>query len=154
MTNLLMVCMGNICRSPMAQAVAEKLTADARLSRQLTFDSAGTHAPRLGERPDPRAAATLLRHGYSAGHIRSRRIAPHDFQGFDLILAMDATNLADLRRLCPPAHLHKLRLFLDFAPGLNTADVPDPYYGNAAGFERVLDLCEAGAKGLITRYAP
>ncbi len=149
-----MVCMGNICRSPMAQAIAEKLVADARLSSQWRFDSAGTHASRVGERPDPRAAATLLRHGYAAGHIRSRKIIPQDFQSFDLILAMDASNLADLHRLCPPEHLHKLHLFLDFAPALNEAEVPDPYWGSAAGFERVFDLCEAGARGLITHRAP
>jgi protein-tyrosine phosphatase len=85
-------------------------------------------------------------------HIRSRRIAAPDFQHFDLILAMDTSNLSDLRRLCPSDHLHKLQLFLDFAEGLNEAEVPDPYYGNAEGFERVLNLCEAGARGLIKRY--
>jgi len=152
MTKLLMVCMGNICRSPMAQTVARKLAADARLSQQLKFDSAGTHVPRLGERPDPRVEVTLSRRGYEVGRIRSRRIAPQDFQHFDLILAMDASNLAELQRLCPPAHLGKLRLFLDFAEGLNETEVPDPYYGNAEGFERVLDLCEAGGRGLIKHY--
>lgn len=149
MTKLLMVCMGNICRSPMAQTVARKLAADAKLSPRLKFDSAGTHAHHAGERPDPRAEATLSRRGYHLGRIRSRRIAPQDFQRFDLILAMDASVLADLRRLCAPAYLSKLRLFLDFAEGLNETDIPDPYYGNVEGFDRVLDLCEAGAKGLI-----
>lgn len=136
----------------MAQTVAQKLAADARLSQQLKFDSAGTHAHRFGERPDLRAEVMLSRRGYEVGRIRSRRIAPQDFQHFDLILAMDASNLAELQRLCPPAHLSKLRLFLDFAEGLNETDVPDPYYGNAEGFERVLDLCEAGARGLIKHY--
>ncbi|HAL39696.1 MAG TPA: phosphotyrosine protein phosphatase [Polaromonas sp.] len=152
MTKLLMVCMGNLCRSPMAQTVAEKLAADAGLSQQLKLDSAGTHAPHLGERPDPRVEVTLSRRGYEMGRIRSRRIAPQDFQHFDLILAMDASNLAELQRLCPLAHLSKLRLFLDFAEGLNETEVPDPYYGNSEGFERVLDLCEAGASGLIKHY--
>ena len=136
----------------MAQTVAEKLAADARLSQQLKFDSAGTHPPRLGEHPDPRVEVTLSRRGYEVGRIRSRRIAPQDFQHFDLILAMDASNLAELQRLCPQTHLRKLRLFLDFAEGLNETEVPDPYYGNAEGFERVLDLCEAGARGLIKHY--
>lgn len=153
MTNLLMVCMGNICRSPMAQIVAQKLAADAMLSQQLKFDSAGTHAHRLGAPPDRRAEVALIRHGYEMGRIRSRRITPQDFQHFDLILAMDASNLTDLRRLCPPEHSNKLRLLLDFAEGLNETEVPDPYYGNAQGFERVLELCEAGAMGLIKRYA-
>ena len=152
MKNLLMVCMGNVCRSPMAQTVAQKLAADAGLSQQLKFASAGTHASRLGERPDPRVELALSRNGYTLGHIRSRRIVQHDFQHFDLILAMDASNLAELRRLCPPGQLSKLRLFLEFTEGLNETEVPDPYYGNAAGFERVLELCEAGASGLIKHY--
>jgi len=133
----------------MAQSVAHRLAADAGLSQQLKFDSAGTHAHHLGERPDSRAQATLTRHGYDVGRNRSRRITPHDFQHFDLILAMDGSNLADLRRLCPPEHSSKLRLFLDFAVDLNETEVPDPYYGNAQGFERVLELCEAGIKGFI-----
>lgn len=152
MTKLLMVCMGNICRSPMAQTVVEKLAADAGLSKQLNVASAGTSAARLGERPDPRSEETLSRHGYELRRIRSRRIAQQDFQNFDLILAMDGSNLAELKRLCPPAQLGKLRLFLEFAEGLIETEVPDPYYGNAEGFERVLDLCEAGASGLIKYY--
>lgn len=151
MSKLLMVCMGNICRSPMAESVARKLATEAGLAQQLTFDSAGTHTHRLGERPDRRAELTLLRHGYEVGHLHSRRIVVADFQHFDMILAMDAGNLADLRRLCPPAHLAKLHLFLDFAQGLTETEVPDPYFGNAEGFERVLGLCEAGARGLITQ---
>lgn len=136
----------------MAQTVVEKLAANAGLSHQLNVASAGTNAARLGERPDPRAKETLSRRGYELGRIRSRRIAQQDFQHFDLILAMDASNLAELQRLCPPAHQSKLRLFLDFSEGLNETEVPDPYYGNAEGFERVLDLCEAGASGLIKYY--
>ncbi len=152
MTNLLMVCMGNICRSPMAQTVAEHMAAAAMLSQQLKFDSAGTHTHRLGERPDPRVELSLSRRGYKLGRIRSRKITPHDFVHFDMILAMDAHNLAELRRLSPPDHLGKLRLFLDFAESVNETEVPDPYYGDAAGFERVLDLCEAAARGLIKNW--
>ena len=135
----------------MAQAVAQKLVLDASLSKQLEFDSAGTHTQRLGERPDPRAAHTLSRRGYTVGRIRSRKITMHDFLHFDLILAMDASNLADLRRLCPPENHGKLHLFLEFAEGLDQAEIPDPYYGNTQGFDRVLDLCEAGANGLVKR---
>lgn len=152
MTKLLMVCMGNICRSRMAQSVARKLAADAGISQLVTFDSAGTHAHRLGESPDARVARTLLRHGYQVDCSRSRRITAADFQNFDLILAMDDSNLADLQRLCPPEHASKLQLFLDFAEGLGETEIPDPYYGNADGFDRVLDLCEAGARGLISHY--
>lgn len=137
----------------MAQTVVQKLAADARLSQQLEIDSAGTHAQHLGERPDPRAAAALSRRGYEVKRGRSRRVAPQDFQHFDLLLAMDADNLTELMRLCPPEHAGKLRLFLAFADGLEDTEVPDPYYGHAQGFERVLDLCEAGARGLIKHYA-
>lgn len=133
----------------MAQAVAQKIVLDASLAKQLKFDSAGTHTQRLGERPDPRATQTLSRRGYTVGRIRSRKITAQDFVHFDLILAMDAYNLADLRRLCPPESRGKLYLFMEFAEVLDHAEIPDPYYGNAQGFDRVLDLCEAGANGLV-----
>jgi protein-tyrosine phosphatase len=152
MTKLLMVCMGNICRSPMAQAVLQKMTIEARLTPFLEIDSAGTHAHHQGARTDPRAQAVLLRHGYDASRIRSRRITSQDFQDFDLILAMDTSNLIAIQQICPPRELHKLSLFLTQAETLADTEVPDPYYGSLAGFERVLTLCEAGAKGLIRHY--
>lgn len=151
MTKLLIVCMGNICRSPMAQAVFSKQLLDAGLSRKISVDSAGTHASRVGERPDPRADSALLRRGYSTGRIRSRKIEAEDFQKFDLILAMDSDNLTSLRESCPAQFLAKIKLFLDFETLPIDTDVPDPYYGNAQGFERVLDLCEAGAAGWLKR---
>ena len=156
MTKLLMVCMGNICRSPMAQIVTLQLAEKAGLARDIQVDSAGTHAGRTGEPLDPRAKAILARRGYAVGKSRSRAVAEHDFARYDLILAMDQANLNELRRLCPGDHAHKLRLFLEFAQGLEVREVPDPYYSNAHGFERVLDLCEAGAQGLIEqlRTAP
>jgi protein-tyrosine phosphatase len=156
MTTVLMVCMGNICRSPMAQLVTQQLAKEAAAAKgsgvlgALEFSSAGTHAHHAGEKPDPRALAVLAKRGYATGNIRSRRIAESDFQRYDLILAMDRVNLAALKKICPPAHVTKLRLFLDFAPDAGVdAEIPDPYYGNAAGFERVLELCEVGARGLI-----
>lgn len=149
MTKLLMVCMGNTCRSPMARAVACKLAAEAGLTQPFEVDCAGTHAHPLGERPDPRAALALARHGYEMGRARSRKIAEQDFHAFDLILAMDIVNLTELRRLCPVDQIHKLHLLLNFAEGLEGVEVPDPYYGNQEGFEHVLALCEAGARGLI-----
>lgn len=152
MTKLLMVCMGNTCRSPMAQTVARKLAIEAGLAQQFKVDCAGTHAHHLGERPDPRAAQTLTRHGYKMGRVRSRRIEEQDFHSFDLILAMDLSNLTELQRLCPAEQIHKLHLLLDFAEEINDIEVPDPYYGNEEGFEHVLALCEAGARGLIRRF--
>ena len=113
------------------------------------FDSAGTHAYRRREPPDVRATAALVRRGYAVGKQRSRQVTVEDFDRFDLILAMDYANLEALRELCPPEHSRKLRLFLDFAPGFDGQEMPDPYYGSDQGFERVLDLCEVGAHGLI-----
>ena len=148
-TKLLMVCMGNVCRSPMAQIVTLHLAQQTGLAREMQVDSAGTHAGRSSEPPDPRAKAVLSARGYPIGKSRSRQVTEQDFGRYDLILAMDQSNLNDLRRMCPNEHTHKLRLFLEYANGLDAQDVPDPYYGSVQGFERVLDLCEAGARGLI-----
>lgn len=149
MNKLLMVCMGNICRSPMAQAVTLHRVGQAGLARAYQVDSAGTHAGHFSEPPDPRARTVLGKRGYTIPKIKSRQVTEQDFLRFDLILAMDQANLNDLRQLCPSEHSHKLRLFLEFAPEVGTTEVPDPYYGATQGFERVLDLCEAGARGLI-----
>lgn len=158
MTRVLFVCMGNICRSQIAlvvaRAIASQVTESIAASapgapKRFVFDSAGTHAQQVGGRPDTRAAAVLKRRGYPACDQRPRRVAAADFEQFDLILAMDDANLADLQRQCPPECMHKLHRFLDFAAGPGTREVPDPYYGNVQGFERVLDLCESGAAALI-----
>ena len=151
MTKILMVCMGNVCRSPMAQAVALHLVQQAGMVRQIQIDSAGTHAARGSQAADPRAQAVLSAGGYTVGKNKSRQVTEPDFTRYDLILAMDQSNLNDLRRICPNEGTHKLRLFLEFASDLDTREVPDPYYGNVQGFERVLGLCEAGARGLV-RY--
>lgn len=152
MTKLLMVCMGNICRSPMAQMVTLQLVEQAGLARHIKIDSAGTHASHGRLPPDPRAKTVLSGRGYAIGKGRSRQLIERDFSRYDLILAMDQANLNDLRRICPAAHMSKLRLFLEFALGTDIQDIPDPYYGSVDGFERVLDLCEAGARGLVARY--
>lgn len=151
MTRLLMVCMGNICRSPMACVVTRHLAAAAGRQSDLTIDAAGTDAFHAGQRMDERARAALSKRNYSPGKERCRQVQPEDFERYDLILAMDEDNLATLQRRCPGPLQHKLRLFLSYAPNLETTEVPDPYYGNQAGFERVLDLCEAGARALLTK---
>ncbi len=151
MTRLLMVCSANICRSPMAQVVTTQLASRAGQGAQTHVDSAGTRASWLGARPDARASAALTERGYRPGRLRSRRVAAKDFIRYDLILAMDQSNLEDLRKICPSEHAHKLRLFLEFAPELGLQEVPDPYYGGPQGFEYVLDLCEAAARGLIAQ---
>jgi protein-tyrosine phosphatase len=148
---LLMVCMGNVCRSPMAQVVALCMAQQAGLARDIWIDSAGTHAAASREAADPRAQSVLAARGYPACTSRARRVIERDFDQYDIILAMDQANLDELRRLCPAEHLHKLHLFLEFAQCGDGGEVPDPYYGNVEGFERVLDLCEAGARGLVKR---
>ena len=146
---VLFVCMGNICRSPTAQGVFENLVAGASLAEHIQVDSAGTHAYHIGEPPDARAAEAALRRGVDLSPQKARRVMPADFVKFDYVLAMDLRNYEDLSALCEPAHLPKLRLFLEYAPDLRMQEVPDPYYGGATGFERVLDLIEAAAQGLL-----
>lgn len=149
MTKILLVCMGNICRSPMAQVVILRMAEQAGLARSIRVDSAGTHASHRKESADPRVKTVLSGRGYAIGKRRSHQVSERDFSRYDLILAMDQSNLNELWRLCPADHTHKLRLFLEFAQGVDVCDVPDPYYGSVEAFECVLDLCEAGARGLI-----
>jgi protein-tyrosine phosphatase len=115
----------------------------------VLVDSAGTHAYHVGEPPDRRAQAAALRRGVDISGLRARRVAAGDFDRFDYILAMDQDNLVDLQAACPPAANHKLKLFLEYGSGLTERNVPDPYYGGAAGFERVLDMVEVAAEGLL-----
>jgi protein-tyrosine phosphatase len=146
---VLFVCMGNICRSPTAQGVFWQLVESEKLSDLIRIDSAGTHAYHIGEGPDARAAEAALRRGIDLGDQRARRVKASDFVEFDYVIAMDRGNYDDLATLCPPGQLSRLRLFLEFAPGLDVTDVPDPYYGGSTGFERVLDLVELAAAGLL-----
>lgn len=146
--SLLFVCTGNICRSPTAEAVCREMLRREGLDRLVTVDSAGTHDYHVGSPPDRRATAHALARGYDLLGLRAREVRPEDFERFDLLLAMDRGHLAFLARMSPEAHAHKLRLFLDFA-GMQEADVPDPYYGGAGGFEQVLDMVEAASRGLL-----
>jgi protein-tyrosine phosphatase len=137
----------------MACAVASQLLARSALARHLQISTAGTHGAMRGTRPDPRALATLERHGYAPQRTRARAIAPRDFAHFDQILAMDQSNLDDLQRLCPPAQAHKLGLFLALASDAPASEIPDPYFGSPQSFERVLQWCEVGARGLLRHWA-
>lgn len=149
MIKVLFVCMGNICRSPTAQGVFQRLIEQTGLIQEIEIDSAGTHAYHVGNPPDPRAQAVALRRGIDLSKLRARRITGSDFIQYDYILAMDQDNLSALQLHCPPEHRYKLRLYMDFAPELKTRDVPDPYYGGQTGFEQVLDLVETAAEGLL-----
>ena len=146
---VLIVCMGNICRSPTGQGVLEKLVQEAGLADRIEIDSAGTHAYHTGERPDGRATKTALKRGIDLSGQKARRVREEDFHHYDYVLAMDSNNLQDLLAICPHEHRDKVNLFLAYADDLHAQDVPDPYYGGNTGFERVLDLVEAGAQALL-----
>jgi len=141
--------MGNICRSPLAQGVFEDLLEREGLSGHIDVDSAGTHAYHIGELPDSRAQATARARGIDLTSQRARQFSADDFGRFDYVLAMDRGNLEILRRGCGPDELDKLFLYLDFAPDRPEEEVPDPYYGGQFGFDRVLELVETAADGLL-----
>lgn len=119
------------------------------LEDRITVDSAGTQGYHVGEPPDERAMEAAGRRGYDLSRQRARRVRDEDFESFDYILAMDLENLQQLRSRCPSAEADKLRLLLDFAPGPDGQEVPDPYFGGDDGFEQVLDLIEIAVDGLI-----
>ena len=146
---VLFVCAGNICRSPTAHGVFLQRLDTAGLLDRVRVDSAGTHGYHQGAAPDRRAQAAARRRGYDLGALRAREVEPGDFAAFDLVLAMDDENLADLLRRCPPEARDRVQLFLSFAPDCGVTEVPDPYYGDGDGFEHVLDLVEAAADGLL-----
>ena len=141
--------MGNICRSPTAEGVFAKYVRDANLADVIEIDSAGTHAYHVGEQPDSRSQKTALRRGVDLSSQRARRVVAEDFNQFDYVLAMDRDNQQRLQSICPPGSEYKLQLFLSYAPNLEQDEVPDPYYGGPMGFERVLDMIEEAAKGLL-----
>ncbi|MCC6302921.1 MAG: low molecular weight phosphotyrosine protein phosphatase [Gammaproteobacteria bacterium] len=149
MVRVLFVCMGNICRSPTAQGVFEELLRREGLTPWIEVDSAGTHAYHEGNAPDPRAQAAALRRGLDLSAQIARQVRSDDFERFDYILAMDRENLALLMERCPAPFGHKVSLFLGYAPHLGIEEVPDPYYGGVAGFDRVLDMVQAAAEGLL-----
>lgn len=138
----------------MAEAVTRALVDKAGLSEQFELDSAGTHAYYAGEAPDARARQVAAKRGYDLSRRRARKIGDEDFGRFDYILAMDRANLAALERIAPAQHRSKLKLFIAYAEGVAVDEIPDPYYGNIEGFERVLDMCEAAARGLVAAIAP
>jgi protein-tyrosine phosphatase len=144
---LLFVCLGNICRSPTAEGVVRTIAAREFSGLDVEVDSAGTADYHVGEPPDRRSIAAARRRGYDIAGLRARQVTAADFSSFDYLLAMDRANLDELERLGARGRAH-VGLFLAFTPGL-AEEVPDPYYGGADDFERVLDLCEAGARGLL-----
>jgi protein-tyrosine phosphatase len=147
---VLFVCTGNICRSPTAHGVFLQQLEQAGLNHRVEVDSAGTHGYHRGEPPDERSIAHAAQRGYDLSTLRARRVEAVDFERYDLILAMDRGHLELLSERCPSAHAHKLQRFTTWCRRHDGLDVPDPYYGGAAGFEAVLDLIEDGCTGLLT----
>jgi protein-tyrosine phosphatase len=146
---ILFVCMGNICRSPTAEAVFRRAAREHAPDLDIEIDSAGTHDYHAGEPPDERAIKAAATRGVDLKDLRARIVEPVDFERHDLILAMDRLNHATLVERCPAEYRGRLRLFLEYAPAVGVEDVPDPYYGGAKGFEYVLDLVEEASLGLL-----
>ena len=146
---ILFVCLGNICRSPTAEAVFRAVASREAPDIALEIDSAGTAGYHIGELPDRRTRQAAARRGYDLSALRARTVEPRDFEYFDLILAMDRQNLRALEGRAPPHTRERLRLFLEFAPQTGISEVPDPYYGGPNGFEDVLDLIEAASRVLV-----
>ncbi len=146
---VLFVCMGNICRSPTAEGVFSALLASRDLEEAFDVDSAGTHAYHVGDAPDMRAQKAARDRGVELKHLRARKVTYEDFETFDYILVMDDENYSIVHNACPEGHRYKIQHFLDYAPHLNQREVPDPYYGGAYGFERVLDMIEEASVGFI-----
>jgi len=146
--SVLFVCMGNICRSPTAEAVFRHYVENAGLSGRIQMDSAGTHDYHIGDPPDERTHRAAQRRGYDMSGLRGRQVEPNDFYRYDYVLAMDSANLAILNDIAP-ANSKLPRLFMDFARHHKAREVTDPYCGGAGGFELVLDLVEDAAQGLL-----
>jgi len=141
--------MGNICRSPTAEAVFRNYVHKAGLTNSIRIDSAGTHDYHIGDAPDGRTQRAALQRGYDMSALRGRQVEAIDFGRFDYVLAMDEANLSILQRLRPRDVKSHLGLFLEFAERHTDREVPDPFYGGADGFEKVLDMVEDAANGLL-----
>ncbi|EKE18117.1 MAG: hypothetical protein ACD_10C00120G0001 [uncultured bacterium] len=146
---VLLVCMGNICRSPTAEVVLRQYIKLNNLGDKVEVDSAGTHGYHVGEAPDSRTQRAAAVRGYNLSQLRARKVARQDLDYFDLILAMDKSNLDNLRRMATPEQQERIKLFMQYAKNFEDDEVPDPYYGLGHGFDLVLDMVEDAAQGLI-----
>lgn len=150
-TSVLVVCLGNICRSPLAEAALRNEAANAGID--MVVDSAGTSDWHIGKGPDPRATALALRYGIDISRYQARQICEEDFDRFDMIFALDHENLANIQSVAPPAHKAQLSLLMDVVPGCEGQPVADPYFGDDAGFEVTWSEVQAAAQALVRRIA-
>ncbi|CDX22639.1 Low molecular weight phosphotyrosine protein phosphatase [Mesorhizobium plurifarium] len=148
--SILFVCLGNICRSPLAEGVFRAVLAEHGKDQSLAIDSAGTGGWHAGEEPDRRSIAVAAQHGVDISGQRARKVLPQDFSRFDLILGMDRANVRDLKALAPQAARDRVHLYLDFATG-TAVDVPDPYYDGAEAFASVYRMIREASEALAKR---
>lgn len=146
---ILFVCTGNICRSPTAEGIFRRLAEDAGLAGRFVIDSAGTHDYHAGAAPDPRTCRTAARRGVDLSAQRARKVTPADFDRFDYVIALDRGHKRFLAERFAGGAAAEIRLLMEFAPASGHLDVPDPYDGGDADFERVYDLIEAAARNLL-----
>jgi protein-tyrosine phosphatase len=150
--HVLMVCTGNICRSPIAEGVLRRKLQAAGMHEHIVVDSAGTHGYHTSEPPDPRAIRVAAQRGYDIKALRARPVDAGDFEDFDWMLALDAGHLSWLQKKAPEGHAGRIELLMVHASRhADTSDVPDPYYGPEAGFEHVLNLVEDACDGVVAR---
>ncbi len=148
--SILFVCLGNICRSPLAEGVFRAVLAERGLDGQYTIDSAGTGGWHAGSAPDPRSIAVAAEHGIDITAQQARKVVARDFERFDLILGMDRSNVDDLRALAPSGAVDRVELFLGNAKD-GPKDVPDPYYGGEDGFSAVYRMIREASEALVDR---
>lgn len=147
-TNVLFICMGNICRSPTAHGIFQQKVAEHGLNDQITVDSAGTHAYHIGEAPDRRSQETAVENGYDLSEQRARQVTAYDFDEYDYIIGMDNANQYNLSKLATDEQQNRIHLMMVFAKDRNETEVPDPYYGED-GFNNVLEMIEVASEGLL-----
>ncbi|MCW8926079.1 MAG: low molecular weight phosphotyrosine protein phosphatase [Xanthomonadales bacterium] len=149
MINILFICMGNICRSPSAEGFFARALSDSPYADRVSVDSAGTHGYHVGQPPDSRAVETAQGFGVDISGLRARKVSVEDFERFDLIVAMDHDNLADLKARQPANSKARLVSMMDYHPDPHPDEVPDPYYGGMTGFNYMCELLDAATRGLL-----
>jgi protein-tyrosine phosphatase len=149
MRSVLFVCTANICRSPTAEGVMRRMLAKEGVEEKFVIESAGTHDYHVGKPPFPNAVEMAKRRGYDITGCTSRKVAPGDFDHFDMILAMDRGNLANLRTIAPTRSKQKIELFLEYGDKYHGQEIPDPYAGTEKDFQLAFDMIEDGCAGLV-----